>query len=525
MVPQSTADPEILLGASLEGWKRKLLDLTKRNRALHFRPTRVSTLTMVDEHPAEAFRHLYLRERSMRFKAAPETNGAEGPAADPGVDAPEEENETQDLDFVPYDPAALGEHHTDDWLQTTSKPDALDKSLRRLDEQARLSIEEQGVNTFFLALGMLHYTEAADSSQVFKAPLVLLPVELTRKTARAGYALRASEDDPLVNPALAEYLRRSFGIALPQIPDSSVIPDDYDLQTFLKAVAEAVSGPKGWAVKTDIHLGLFSFQKLVMYKDLEANEPAARQHGMIRRLVTRDGERAFGLPDEVRSMELDRDYPPESTFQVVDADASQLRVIAAAARGHDLVIEGPPGTGKSQTITNLIAQALANGKSVLFVAEKMAALQVVHGRLANVGLGEFCLELHSTKANKRDVMRQLASALDASLQKMAAPTVSTQRLPQVRATLTEYVRAAHTPHGALEISPFQAYGELGPLLAVPRWTYDGPPADTVTRERLDETVRQLRDLAAAARDLGVPAQHPWRDTTRTFYSPHDLETV
>src|SRR5262249_52057495 len=145
---------------------------------------------------------------------------------------------------------------------------------------------------------------------------------------------------------------------------------DYDLQTFLKEVSETIVPHKGWSVKTDIHLALFSFQKFVMYKDLETNTQVLASHRLIRQLVTRSGPHLSGLPSEVRAMDLDRDFPPESTFQVIDADSSQLRAIAAVARGHDLVLEGPPGTGKSQTITNLIAQALADGKSVLFVAEK-----------------------------------------------------------------------------------------------------------------------------------------------------------
>jgi very-short-patch-repair endonuclease len=543
-VPISAADPAELLAASIENWKRKLLDLTKRNRALNFRPTRVSTITIVDEQPAEVFRQLSLRERPMRFKAALEKEGAGQTANEPSLGAaemdveidgmvlevaepfsPDEENHALALDFVPYDPSSLNERHTDDWLQTTSTPESLDKSLRRLDEQSRLSLEEQGVNTLFLALGMLHYTEADDSSQILKAPLLLLPVELTRKSARSGYAVRATDDDPLLNPALVEYLRRSFGITLPAIPDSSAIPDDYDLQRFLSAASESIALQKGWTIKTSIYLALFSFQKFVMYKDLEANSAAVQQHRILRQLVTRDGERAFALPDEIRALELDQAYPPETTFQVVDADASQLRVIAASSRNYDLVIQGPPGTGKSQTITNLIAQALANGKSVLFVAEKMAALQVVHNRLANVGLGEFCIELHSKKANKRDVMKGVAASLDASLQRVAAPTVSTQRLPQVRATLSEYVEAVHASHGALGISPYQAYGELGRVLGARRWIWSGPAVSTVTREQLDEAVRQLQDLAAVSAEVGVPARHPWRDTSRTFYSQHDLEMI
>ena len=526
------------IAASVDAWKRKLLDLTKRNRALNFRVNKVSTVTIVDELPAEVFRHLYLRERSMRFKAAPEeaeptpasqVSDIGATALAPPLPAEVAEDDAPQPEFVPYDAASLDERHTDEWLQTTSTPDALDKSLRRLDEQARLAIDEQGVNTLFLALGMLHYLESPDSQQVFRAPLVLLPVELTRKTARMGYVVRAGDDDPMVNPALVEYLRRQHSIAVPELPDSSAIPEDYDLQGLFAAVSAAVAERPGWSVKASVHLALFSFQKLVMYKDLEANAPALAVHRLVRQLVTRKGDErggaVVGLPDEIRAMDLDRDFPPEGTWQVVDADSSQLRAVAAVSRNHDLVIEGPPGTGKSQTITNLIAQALAAGKSVLFVAEKMAALSVVHDRLVRAGLGEFCLELHSTKANKRAVMRELAAALDASVQRVAAPSDAVQKLPQARVSLTEYVQAVHAVVGPLGASPWRAYGELSAVTDAPRVRYAGPASDGVPPERLEQTLRELRDLAAASQEIGVPAQHPWRDTTKTFYSTEDLESV
>lgn len=431
--------------ASIENWKRKLLDLSKRNRALNFKVNKVSTITIVDEQPAEVFRQLYLKEQSVRFRAAPEdapqksnTGNESETDAEPrlawsvtppdsteevfeaGGESLDDEDDALHNDFVPYDASSLDDRYIDDWLLTSSQSEALDKSLRRLDEQARLSLEEQGVNPLFLAIGMLHYTESSDSEQVFRAPLVLLPVELNRKSARSGYQLRATDEDPLVNPALAEYLK-SHSIVLPELPDANNIPDDYDLQLLLSTVAERIENKKGWAVKTDIYLGMFSFQKFVMYKDLQTNADQFGLHRLIQQLVLRSGSQVVGLPSDVRSMELDREFPPETTFQVVDADSSQLRAIAACARNYDLVIEGPPGTGKSQTITNLIAQALAADKSVLFVAEKMAALEVVHRRIVQAGLGEACLELHSTKANKRAVMKELAASLDASLQSVAAP--------------------------------------------------------------------------------------------------------
>lgn len=522
------------IAASAENWKRNLLDLTKRNRALNFKPATVSSIAVVDEQPAEVFRLLYLRELKMRFKAAPEREGAtiDGSPADvdrdPEGDQPDEDYQSVALDFAPYDAATLDERHTDQWLQTSATPEKLDKSLRRIDEQARLTLDEQGVNTLFLALGMLHYTESKDSSLTLRAPLVLLPVELQRSSARAGYTVQASEDDPLVNPALAEYLRRDYGISLPELPDSGTMPDEYDLQGILTAVRDAIGGRAGWSVKTDVFLALFSFQKFVMYKDLEANAGALVGHRLIRQLITRRSERGdqvVGLPSDVRDMDLDTSYPPESTAQVVDADSSQLRAIAATAKGYDLVIEGPPGTGKSQTITNLIARAIAAGQSVLFVAEKMAALQVVHRRLVGTGLGEFCLELHSTKANKRAVMKELAAALDASLQGIGAQTTSTQRLPRVRAMLSDYVRAVHGPHGSLGVSPFRGYGELARVLDAPRVNYSGPVDGMVTLLMLEQTTRELNDLAAAAAGIGVPGDHPWRDTRRTFYTGDALDDV
>jgi hypothetical protein len=490
--------------------------------------SKVSTVAIVDEQPAEVFRQLYLRELGMRFKAAAINAGEpkEDAGSDATFDSLEGDQESEELtaaDFVPYDATSLDERHTDDWLQTASSPEALDRSLRRLDEQARLSMEEQGVNTLFLALGMLHYKESTDSEETIRAPLVLLPVTLGRKSARTGYTLRAGDDEPIVNPALAEYLR-SMGIELPTLPDAGSITEAYDLQSLLSQVSELIRGRQGWSVKTEIYLGLFSFQKFVMYKDLDANAPNLRAHRLIKQLVTRKGQYddVVGLPSDIAAMQLDRDFPPEETFQVVDADSSQLRAIAAVAREHDLVIEGPPGTGKSQTITNLIAAALAAGKSVLFVAEKMAALSVVHERLQRAKLGEFCLALHSTKANKRAVMQELAATLDASLQRVAASTTSTQRLPEVRATLTNYVQALHTPLGSLGLTPYRVFGALGRVLEAPRVNYRGPVDDVVSPQQLERTARDLRDLAAAAQGVGVPASHPWRGAAKTFYSEDDI---
>jgi very-short-patch-repair endonuclease len=565
---------QAVVDASLDTWKRLLLDLTRRNRALNFRPLKVSTIAIVDEQPAEVFRLVYDEERALTFAAAPEkpavARGENGPApastaasppAMPASDDPfDEEHVPEGRTFEPYASDALPDMHRDTVLQTTLEPEALDRSLRRIEEQARLSIEEQGVNTLFLALGLLHYTEAEASDEVYKAPLVLLPVSLRRESARSPFTLAVGDDEPMVNPALAELLRRQFNVVLPDLPsavqpvatspsvslDAGLAPAAGDghtmppierqpptLQSFflevqarLAQVPAAQAEPQ-WKVTNDIYLGLFSFQKLVMYKDLEANAASVASHRLIHQLITRRGAvkgGGLGLPDDVRQARLDDEYPPEQGAHVVDADGSQQRALAAADRGYDLVVEGPPGTGKSQTITNLVAQALHAGKSVLFVAEKMAALDVVHQRLQRAGLGEFCLELHSTRSTKREVIKSIAAALDASLQPAAAPGDAGTKLPEIRTSLGDYVRSLHDAFGAVQLSPYAAYGELARVLDAPRLTWATDPRE-VTGTALDAAASRLERLAAAADAAGDPATHPWRDTGRTFYPQDQLDAI
>lgn len=533
-IPQAvevTPEYRARLEASLANWKRKLLDLSRRNRALNFKPTKVSTITIVDEVAAEVFRKLYLDEAALRFRPSADAHSQSPNQANAlvetsvGESAEFDDDAAEGLEFVPYDTASVDERHTDDWLQTALAPDKLDHSLRRIEELARVTLEEQGVNTLFLALGMLKYRESTDSDTWFRAPLVLLPVALTRTSARAGYVLRAGDEDALVNPALVEFLRSNFGIVLPVLPDSEAIPDTYDLQELFKGAFDVISSQAGWTIQTDIALSLFAFQKLAMFKDLERNAEVIGTHRLVHQLLTRGGGNAvYGLPLEVRDMSLDLAFPPEQTFQVVDADSSQMRAAAAVARQLDLVIEGPPGTGKSQTITNLVAQALSSGKSVLFVAEKMAALEVVHRRLMSTGLGEFCLELHSSKANKRTVMQNLSATLDASLQTITGSPSAAGRLPSVRTTLSDYVQAVHAPFGALAESPYTVLGRLGTVLHAPRVNLDLDP-ESVTATALGDAERALKDLATHAAAVGPPGSHPWRGAARTLYSETDLDRI
>ncbi len=512
--------------SAIAQWKTKLIDVSKRNRALNFKPTPVTTVRIIDEYPPQVFKQLYLLDGKLRFRVLPANESADlknPPESHPATSSGDEVlDQIPSVDFISLNAEELGQDRTDNFLQTNLTTEKLQNSLRRIAEQAQSSLEEQGVNTLFLALGALHYKETAQSNDVFQAPLILLPVQVNRTSASSPFNVTATDEDPFVNPSLVEHMRTAQGVSLPELPDRDGLSETYDLQSFYRAVEEAVRDKDGWRVTSDIFLSFFSFQKYVMFKDLESNQLDFAEHRIVRQVVRRTGTSLRELPPDVQSAELDENFPAERTAQVVDADSSQLRAIYAAGLGHDLVLVGPPGTGKSQTITNLIAQALSANKSVLFVAEKRAALEVVYSRLVEAGLGEFCLELHSNKANKRDVLRGIAHAWDVSLQDPEWKHDGTDRLPVVRDELTTYTDDVHSPFGNLHISPYRALWELERVRNAPKIEFRSDLSN-LNQQELDEACRNLTDLAREIEPIGVPALHPLRDTTQTLYLEADLD--
>lgn len=518
--------PSQRLLTTIAAWKSKLLDLSKRNRALNFKVNKVSTVTVIDELPTEIYRLLWREKQSLTFRpsdsAVPgvESNGSESDSLFETTDPAAEIETVQVSLFRPYEPASLAAKFVDTVLQTNATAENLDRSLRRIDEQARTILEEQGVNALFLALGMLHYYENKDSEICFKAPLILVPVELVRRTAREGFKVKMTDEEVIVNPSLVEHMKRDFSVILPEIQSD----ENYEIKQFFEQVTEAIEQQPRWEVTNEIYLSLFSFQKLVMYKDLEKNTDKVAGHRIFQQMIDKDGPTFIGLPEAIAKLSLDKYFAPEDCLQVVDADSSQLRAIATVAQSYDLCLEGPPGTGKSQTITNLIAHALSTGKSVLFVAEKMAALEVVYRRLCQVGLGEFCLELHSTKANKRAVMEELKKTLDASLQRVEPSLVATARLPVVREYLTAHTNAVHSPYGALGVSPFVGFGEFDAVRTATKLLFERDITE-VAKDDLDTVARDLADLVTAAEPIGSPNNHPWRGARKTFYSESNLDSV
>ena len=259
---------------------------------------------------------------------------------------------------------------------------------------ARTAVEETGANSLYLAIGTLRWYESEKAEQPRYAPVLLMPVEMVYKRGR--YFLRKRDEETVLNITLVEFLHQMHGI---EVKGLAPLPHDehgVDVAKTFDLLREAVADQKRWGVEEQYLLGLFSFSKFLMWNDIHLGHEKMQQNPIIDSLVK------GGLtwkPAELRTdlSDFDRCFKPQDMALPVAVDSSQMTAVYEAGRGNSFILYGPPGTGKSQTITNLIANALYQGKRVLFVAEKMAALEVVERRLDKIGLGPFCLELHSNK--------------------------------------------------------------------------------------------------------------------------------
>ena len=478
----------------LARWQRKLLDLSLRNNLLNFRSGK-KTLRLDAPEPA-ALEDALAAGAPIRLVPRPEL--MEG--SDPRNQALHEQRSREDV---------RREHALDALArrEVFVSVDAQELEVRLVDlyRSARTTLQEGGANTLFLALGFLNWTRDDKAGQVYKAPLILVPVSLQRKSARSGFTLSLHEDEPRFNPTLVEMLRQDFQLNL-GVTDG-VLPRDgagLDVAQIWRTVSHAVRDIKGWEVTDEVVLAPFSFAKYLMWVDLAQRTDQLRASPVVRHLIDTPREPYLSTSAFPSPQRLDADYAPDQTFCPLPADSSQLSAVMAGAKGKDFVLIGPPGTGKSQTIANLIAQCLAEGKRVLFVSEKIAALDVVYRRLREVGLGEFCLELHSSKARKLDVINQLHRAWDA--QGDADPEVwraQSLKLKRLRDELNQYVQRLHQRHRN-GLSIFQAIGHVvdGDADGVPRVELTWSDADVHDRLLLDALRELTERLAVNAAAVG-----------------------
>ena len=511
--PRATAAAK--LEQELEHARKRLIETGTRNRLVHTNRAakKPATLGLFHGDVESLFGRLRAGTAGLRFQPDAGATGRERRRKDDAQPEPE----AGEFDFGGRDAAA-------DTLQTKLGEAGLEKKLLKFAREAKTLEEEQGIDILYLAIGFLRWFEDEKSEVFREAPLILVPVSLVKDARRSTYVLRGREDDIATNLPLAERLLEDGGIALPEIPEG----DEWTAASYFDAVAEAIAPRSRWSIdRGGLELGLFSFAKQLMFRELSRESwPQGKilDHPLLRGLL-QDGfaaEPALFAP----GMKLDERFSPADLVHVVDADGSQALAIETVRAGRNLVVQGPPGTGKSQTIANIIAAAVHDGKTVLFIAEKMVALDVVHARLDKAGLGRLCLQLHSRAASKRLVAAELERTL-AFAASAADVAAETAELSDARDKLNGISAGLHAPIEATGTTPHRALGDLARAkgLGLPPCAVALPGAEGWTGADFAAISKAARTLARIVAEAGPAGGHPWSGVRNLDLQPFDVERL
>ena len=320
-----------------------------------------------------------------------------------------------------------------------------EQALKNIKKKAQTVLEETGVNTAYLAFGFVHWAEKETPNEILKAPILLKAVSIQNESTIEPFYIKVIDDEIIVNPTFAFKLQNEYNITLPEFDE------DEGYEAYLKKIEEIVT-KLNWVVTNECKIGIFSFLKINMYRDLKDNAQKIVENNSVKVLLGEAGAESqlySTSKNEANLLDL---------HNVVDADSSQAEAIQFAKEGKSFILQGPPGTGKSQTITNIVAECLMAGKKVLFVSEKLAALNVVYNKLKNVGLEEFCLELHSHKANKRQVIQELCHTLKLPKSGISNQADKEMRVKQEAQTqLDNYNTELHKVHQIINKSLYDLY--------------------------------------------------------------------
>ena len=495
----------------LKLWERKLLDFSLRNALLNFRATKNTIQLMATDLPAledglADNKEYIILELPAEFK-----------------------NSLRDEKMYAIDTqkdmfeAMAAEEMRNHRIRTFQNEEQLALSLKSLQRAAKVSLEENGANTLFLALGFLRWYETDLSEKPRYAPLVLIPVELVKSVRKKGYVLRSRNEETQINITLLEYLRQDHGLSIGGLDPLPEDESGIDLPLVFHTIRQSIMDKKRWNVENMALLGLFSFGQFVMWNDLRNRTEDLKQHKVVNSLL--EGRMTWEAEDTgITAEKIDELYKPEDMAVPLSADSSQMVAIATASLGQSFVLHGPPGTGKSQTITNMIANALYQGKSVLFVAEKMAALSVVQNRLSKIGLDPFCLELHSNKANKTAVLSQLEKTLEVGRLKHSEEYAdSAKKLLEHRKEISHVLQAIHKKRSFGKslyelIAEYESVSAFKGMISIKGCAADELKADEITADKYNGWHDILKEYETAASATDGLMTHPLKGITSTEYT-------
>ena len=492
-------DEELKQKKRIDIWKSRLLDLSLRNNFINFKETQ-QTIRILCSNPAELEDELN-NDKSYKIKEKPEL------VISNIRDSQNYVVRAKNYFNIDVIKADLQKQI----LHTPYTESDTNKRLLNLFRKQRLSEEESGTNTLFLSIGLLQWKESQKSGILLKSPILLVPVEIRRKSIIDGYCLQLRDDEPIINFTLLEKLENDFGIKIPGI---NPLPEDdsgVDVPKVWYLFRNEIKNKSDWDVLEEAWLGHFSFKKFLMWKDLQDNEKALCQNPLVMRILYGEQEGAVFESIELASEnEVDTIHPSKMILPL-SADSSQVAAILSVKKGKNLIIQGPPGTGKSQTITNLIANTLSSGKTVLFVSEKKVALEVVFKRLKEVYLEPFCLELHSNKSQKGEVIQSYKNALDyrISQQNSLWDEVS-ENLYIKKNYLNNYVTELHTPKET-GFSIFDSYGVNLKQSNFDIENFNLINPESISKEQYQLTLNKLNSIKNYCEELNLEDGYVFKD--------------
>lgn len=465
----------------IEKWTQKLLDFSARNKLLNIPRNSKQVIRLLGSN-VSALEDQIAANETITIRSIVESVG---------------EKALEDFiqgKFLPDQEARLFNaelaHHR---LCVALSPKEVRKRLSDLYHDAKTQLEESGVNTLFLAIGLLQWQESETGAKAYKAPILLAPVRLERSSLAEGVKMYRLDEETTINATLIEFLRTQFNIIFPGLDPLPVDESGVDVSKILQIIKQSIKDKKGWEVLDEALVGCFSFGKFVMWKDMTERVEELKKNPLVNHLIGGGGEFDDGI-EVFKPEDVANHMNPAEIYCPVSVDSSQLTAVLYSEMGKTFVLHGPPGTGKSQTITNLIAHNLAKGRRVLFVSEKKAALDVVRNRLDKIGLTPFCLELHSNKTEKTKFYEQLKDALNVTETGLPGEWEQVvSDLTRYKEELNSYISALHHhyPNGLTAYHCFSQTIQYG--------TYSHP--ELIGIDCLEQSRTDYRDSRQAVADL------------------------
>lgn len=475
-------------------WKNSLLDLGKRNKLINFKETKRTTITILSPDIYTLWNKVVNKEDIIEFPNVLE----------------EFDSDEEDDDEYEY------EEDMEDFggeVKTTISVKELQKTLRNIKSRAKISKEELGINSLYLGFGFLKWKEREDSDFELTSPLILVPIEIGLENLQSPFTFSLLQsDDIIINPALNYKLLSDFGI------DLNCDISNMDIKDYIEFAKGKIKNTK-WNIEEKASIALLSFYKISMYKDLINNKNKIEE-SPIMQLIMGNTKFVQDIPEYLNNIDFDKDIKVKDSFQIVDADSSQIEAIEFAKSGISFVLQGPPGTGKSQTITNMIAELLAKGRKVLFVSSKMAALEVVYNRMIKTNLGDFCLSLHNPKTNKKEILESLDNVLklsDAKYEISEQANYDLEKLQLVKDKINSYYYELHTIRKPLNKTVFQINGEISKLDNIKNIIFDYDGVNKVSQEDFNRLIFALEEYV---RTVGENT-HFWE--TNCWYGIKNIE--